>query len=53
MAKSNDCRCSGSRIGFDGGRSVCQVGAYHRGIGIGETPNIDRLANEGGMFTTW
>jgi arylsulfatase len=30
-----------------------QVGAYHRGIGIGETPNIDRLANEGGMFTTY
>jgi arylsulfatase A-like enzyme len=30
-----------------------QVGAYHRGIGIGETPNIDRLAREGGMFTTY
>ena len=30
-----------------------QVGAYHRGVGIGETPNIDRLANEGGMFTTY
>ena len=30
-----------------------QVGAYHRGIGLGETPNIDRLANEGGMFTTY
>jgi arylsulfatase A-like enzyme len=30
-----------------------QVGAYHRGIGIGETPNIDRLAKEGGMFTTY
>src|SRR5262249_26101012 len=29
-----------------------QVGAYHRGIGLGETPNIDRLANEGGLFTT-
>ena len=25
-----------------------QVGVYHRGIGIGETPNIDRLAREGG-----
>jgi arylsulfatase len=30
-----------------------QVGAYHRGIGLGETPNIDRLAKEGGMFTTY
>jgi len=30
-----------------------QVGAYHRGIGIGETPNIDRLAREGAMFTTY
>jgi arylsulfatase len=27
-----------------------QVGAYHRGLGLGETPNIDRLANEGGQF---
>jgi arylsulfatase len=30
-----------------------QVGVYHRGIGLGETPNIDRLANEGGLFTTY
>jgi arylsulfatase A-like enzyme len=30
-----------------------QVGAYHRGIGLGETPNIDRIAREGGMFTTY
>jgi arylsulfatase len=30
-----------------------QVGVYHRGIGLGETPNIDRLATEGGMFTTY
>jgi len=30
-----------------------QVGAYHRGIGLGETPNIDRLAHEGGLFTTY
>jgi arylsulfatase len=27
-----------------------QVGVYHRGIGLGETPNIDRIAKEGGMF---
>jgi len=30
-----------------------QVGVYHRGVGLGETPNIDRLANEGGLFTTY
>lgn len=30
-----------------------QVGAYHRGVGLGETPNIDRLANEGGLFTQY
>ncbi|HTT39775.1 MAG TPA: arylsulfatase [Burkholderiales bacterium] len=29
-----------------------QMGVYHRGIGLGETPNIDRLAHEGAMFTT-
>jgi arylsulfatase A-like enzyme len=27
-----------------------QVGAYHRGLALGETPNIDRLAKEGGQF---
>ena len=30
-----------------------QVGAYHRGIGLGETPNIDRIAHEGGTFMTY
>jgi arylsulfatase len=30
-----------------------QVGVYHRGIGVGETPNIDRIANEGAMFTEY
>ena len=30
-----------------------QVGAYHRGMALGETPNIDRLANQGGMFTQY
>jgi len=30
-----------------------QVGVYHRGIGLGETPNIDRLAHEGGMFSSY
>jgi arylsulfatase len=27
-----------------------QVGVYHRGLAVGETPNIDRLAQEGGPF---
>jgi arylsulfatase len=27
-----------------------QVGLYHRGIANGETPNIDRIGNEGGIF---
>jgi arylsulfatase len=30
-----------------------QVGVYHRGIGLGETPNIDRIAREGGTFMTY
>jgi arylsulfatase len=29
------------------------IGAYHRGIMAGRTPNIDRLANEGMMFTDY
>jgi arylsulfatase A-like enzyme len=28
-----------------------QPSVYHRGLMVGETPNIDRIANEGGMFT--
>jgi arylsulfatase len=27
-----------------------QPGCYHRGLMVGETPNIDRLAKEGGIF---
>jgi arylsulfatase len=27
------------------------IGAYHRGMMSGKTPNIDRLAREGMMFT--
>jgi arylsulfatase len=27
-----------------------QPGCYHRGLMVGETPNIDRIANEGGLF---
>jgi arylsulfatase A-like enzyme len=30
-----------------------QPGCYHRGLMVGETPNIDRIANEGGLFTTY
>ena len=29
-----------------------QPSCYHRGLMVGETPNIDRIANEGGMFMT-
>ena len=29
---------------------IMNVGAYHRGIMVGETPNIDRIAHEGGTF---
>ena len=32
---------------------LIQVGAYHQGWALGETPNIDRLANEGGKFTDY
>jgi arylsulfatase len=34
----------GDDIGF------MQPGCYHRGLMVGETPNIDRLAREGGIF---
>lgn len=29
---------------------IMNVGAYHRGLMVGETPNIDRIANEGALF---
>ena len=29
------------------------VGAYHRGIMAGRTPNLDRLASEGMLFTDY
>lgn len=29
------------------------IGAYHRGIMSGKTPNLDKLANEGMMFTDY
>jgi arylsulfatase A-like enzyme len=32
---------------------LMQVGAYHRGWALGETPNIDRIAREGATFTDY
>ena len=32
---------------------IMNVGAYHRGLMVGETPNIDRIANEGALFQTY
>jgi len=32
---------------------IMNVGVYHRGLMVGETPNIDRLAKEGGQFMTY
>jgi len=31
---------------------IMNVGAYHQGLMVGETPNIDRLAKEGTRFMT-
>ena len=31
---------------------IMNVGAYHRGLMVGETPNIDRIAREGTLFMT-
>ena len=30
---------------------ISNISAYHRGMRGGSTPNIDRLADEGGLFT--
>ena len=32
---------------------IMNVGAYHQGLMVGETPNIDRIANEGAKFMTY
>jgi arylsulfatase len=32
---------------------IMNVGAYHQGLMVGETPNIDRLAQEGARFMTY
>ena len=47
QAKPNILFIMGDDIGW------MQVGVYHAGIGLGETPNIDRIAHEGARFTTY
>jgi arylsulfatase len=32
---------------------IMQPSVYHRGLMVGETPNIDRIANEGAIFWTY
>ena len=32
---------------------IMNVGAYHQGLMVGETPNIDRIAKEGARFMTY
>ena len=32
---------------------IMQPSIYHRGLMVGETPNIDRIGNEGAMFTDY
>lgn len=38
-------------MGDDIGRM--QPSIYHRGLMVGETPNIDRIGNEGAIFTDY
>lgn len=55
---------AGSTAGATGGKpnilfimgddiGIMNVGAYHRGIMVGETPNIDRIGQEGTLFQTY
>ena len=32
---------------------MVEIGAYHRGMMAGRTPNLDKLANEGMLFTDY
>jgi arylsulfatase A-like enzyme len=32
---------------------IWNIGAYHRGMMGGSTPNIDRIASEGALFTNY
>src|SRR5262249_36332446 len=45
-AKPNILFIMGDDIGW------MQPSIYHRGLMVGETPNIDRIGNEGGLFMT-
>jgi len=47
QAKPNILFIMGDDIGW------MQVGVYHSGVGLGETPNIDRIAHEGARFTSY
>ena len=46
-AKPNILFIMGDDIGW------MQPSIYHRGLAVGETPNIDRIGQEGAMFTTY
>jgi arylsulfatase len=46
-AKPNILFIMGDDIGY------MQPGIYHRGLMVGETPNIDRIGREGAMFTDY
>ena len=47
QAKPNILFIMGDDIGW------MQPGIYHRGLMVGETPNIDRIGNEGATFMTY
>ena len=47
QAKPNILFIMGDDIGF------MQPSIYHRGLAVGETPNIDRIGKEGAMFMTY
>jgi hypothetical protein len=32
---------------------IMQLSIYHRGLMVGETPNIDRIGNDGALFMTY
>ena len=46
-AKPNILFIMGDDIGW------MQPSIYHRGLAVGETPNIDRIGNEGATFMTY
>ena len=46
-AKPNILFIMGDDIGW------MQLGSYQNGLGVGETPNLDRIANEGAKFMSY